>query len=89
MRLVEEFPDAEGFGGAPGLGIAASLGVGSVAVEDFGEVAEAAGFEEAIHAAEIGARRFGGGGGKVPGAGEGFAEDGEGPGPGGAGVLWP
>jgi len=61
--------------------------VRGVAIEDLGELAEAAGVEDLFGAAEVGAGGGDGGGGVIPGAGEGFAEDGEGPGPGGAVVI--
>lgn len=49
LELVEYAVD---FGDAPGLGPAAALGMGCVAVEDFGQVADAAGFEEGDAACE-------------------------------------
>ena len=39
---VEQFPDAEGFGGGPGLGVAAAMGVRGVAIHDFRQLAQAA-----------------------------------------------
>ena len=78
-------PDAEEFGDAPCLGGAAALGVGGVAVEDFGELADAAVFEEVGGGGEEGAG-VGFGVGAV-GEEEGFGVGGEGPGPGGAVVV--
>lgn len=78
-------PDAEELGGAPGLGGAAALGVGGVAVEDFGELADAAVFEKVGGGGEEGAG-VGVGLGAV-GDEEGFGVGGEGPGPGGAVVV--
>jgi hypothetical protein len=52
-RALREFPDAEGLGGVRGLGVAAKLSVGGVAVDYFGELAETPFAEESGHAAEV------------------------------------
>ena len=66
------------------MSITAALRVGSVTIENFGNVTEATGGKELIHAAEL---CFGGIAGKrreIPDAGDRFTQARERPGPGGA-----
>ena len=51
--MIKQFPDAQGLGHAPGLRIAAALGMRRVAVQNFGNLAEAAFVHQLFHAAEI------------------------------------
>ena len=69
------------------MGVAAALFVGGIAIEDFGELAEAAFDEEAVHAGQVRARGGDSGRTKIPGAGKRFAEGRESPDPGGAIVI--
>src|SRR5260370_22827074 len=84
---LEEFPNTQGLGGAPGLSITAALSMRRVAIENLRDVPQATRSHQSFHAAQV---RAGGSNGfrrEVPGAHESFAEDRKSPGPGSAVVV--
>src|SRR5262245_634382 len=56
LDFAQKFPDAQRFGCAPRLRIAASRGVRHVTVQNFWNVAGASGMHQIAHAQETGAR---------------------------------
>src|SRR5471030_1950831 len=74
---IQQFPDAQRLGRAPRLRVTAALRVRRVAVEDFGNLAEAAFVHDFFRAAEITFRRRDRFRRKIPRACQRFAENGE------------
>src|SRR6266566_4149924 len=83
----QHFPDPQRLGPAPGLSVASTLGMRSIAIGDFRYLAQATLNQQSIHAPEIGPGCGDGLGRKVPGPSQSFAKDGEGPSPGRAVMI--
>src|SRR5262245_23506905 len=84
---LQQFPNTQCFSRAPGLRIATALSMRRVAIEHFGDLADATFGQQTVHAAQISTRGGDGFGRVVPGTSERFAKNREGPGPRGAVVI--
>src|ERR1051326_637092 len=81
LLLLQQLPDAQRLRYSPGLSITTALGMRRVAVNNFGQLADAALLHQTIHAAQVGFGRRDGFRRKIPRARQCFAENRKGPGP--------